>query len=316
MVPRMKSQVITIDCDYVMPEFAAAYLMVEGSRALFIENNTAHAVPKLLAALKRTGLSPEAVEYLIITHVHLDHAGGTSALLKHCPNAQVLAHPKAAKAIIDPSRLVASAKRVYGEANFAALYGELSPIEAVRVRALDDGATIRFGERTLSFFYTKGHATHHFCIHDSGTNGVFTGDAFGLRYPALQSRGLFIFPSSSPIDFDPPEARLSIDRIVGTGADRAFLTHYGEVAELRTAREQLLLHLDAHARALDEAQASSLSGAPLVALCEKRLREHFARYFEQHGGDPGKAAWEVLKLDIEINAQGIAYVAEKRRASV
>ena len=182
--------------------------MVEKDQAAFVDTNTTHSVPLLIEKLRTLGLSPEAVSYLIITHVHLDHAGGASALLKLCPNATLLAHPKAARHMIDPSKLVTSAKKVYGEAQFDQLYGAIDSIPKERVQVIEDGEVIAFGTRTFQFFYTRGHANHHFCIWDSASNGVFTGDSFGLAYPALQKRGLFIFPSTSPTDFDPDEARL------------------------------------------------------------------------------------------------------------
>ena len=310
-------KLITIDCNYLYTQFAAAYLMIENGRALFIENNTARAVDILLKALADAGMSPAQVDYLIITHVHLDHAGGTSALLKQCPNAKVLAHPKAAKRIIDPSRLIESAKKVYGEAQFTSLYGNITPVDPARVRAMEDGESLAFGSRSLSFFYTKGHATHHFCVHDTGTNGVFTGDSFGLRYPALQKHGLFIFPSTSPIDFDPVEARVSIQKIVDTGADRAFLTHFGELGDIENARDQLLAHLDAHERLLDEATDIGLGGKDLTSFCEMKLKEYFADFFERRNWplspEASPESWKLLNLDLELNAAGIAYVAQKRR---
>ena len=159
-----------------------------------------------MEVLKKEGLKPEDVQYLIITHVHLDHAGGSSALLKACPNAVLLAHPRAATHIIDPTKLIKSARLVYGESAFEKLYGEIEPVASARVRVMNDGETVQFGSRNLHFFYTRGHANHHFCILDSGSEGIFTGDSFGLAYPALQKNGLLIIPSTSPTDFNPDEA--------------------------------------------------------------------------------------------------------------
>ncbi|MCM2323755.1 MAG: MBL fold metallo-hydrolase [Oligoflexia bacterium] len=307
-----------IDCQYLQPEFAAAFLLTEGEgaqrRAAFVETNTAHSVPLLLAALKRAGLTPEQVDYVIITHVHLDHAGGAQALMKACPNARLLAHPRAAPHVIDPSKLVASARIVYGAEAFEKLYGEIGPIPAERVRAMEDGETLRWGERTLRFLHTRGHANHHFVIHDSGSDAVFTGDSFGLRYPQLQKHGLFIFPSTSPTDFEPALAQESVRRIVATGARRAFLTHFGEVPELVRAEAQLLEHLRFSEALLGEAIASPLSGEPLRAFCERRLREHYEAFVAREKLGFDRADWELIRLDLELNAQGIVFVAQKRRA--
>lgn len=308
-----KDSVITIDCNYLMPRFAASYLVREKEKALFVDNNTAHSVPLLLKKLDEEGLRREDVEFLIITHVHLDHAGGSHALMEACPNATLLAHPRAAKHMIDPSRLVASAKAVYGEEEFRRLYGEIGPIPASRVREVADGEEIRFGSRGLRFFYTRGHANHHFCIHDTGANGVFTGDSFGLAYPDLQQKELFIFPSTSPTDFDPEEAKKSVRKIVETGAAKVWLTHYGEVTQVQAAARQLEKHLDFSAELLDSAVASGFSDEELTSFCLERLEGYYAGVMRDKGITLTPEVKGMLKLDLELNAAGIAWVAKKRR---
>jgi glyoxylase-like metal-dependent hydrolase (beta-lactamase superfamily II) len=312
IVPRM-SEPITIDCDYLAPEFAAAYLLVEGQEAAFVETNTAHAVPRLLAALERAGRRPEDVRWVVVTHVHLDHAGGASALMKACPNATLLAHPRAAPHLVDPSKLVASARKVYGDAEFERLYGSIEPVAEERVRVMQDNESLAWGSRTLTFLHTRGHANHHFVVHDSASDAVFTGDAFGLAYPTLQARGTFVLPSTSPTDFDSVEAKRSVDRIVAAGR-RAFLTHYGEVKDVATAARQLHEHLDFSAGLLARAAAVTLTGPSLVALCRDQLQGHYAHALEAAGLQPDASTWALLALDLDLNAQGIAWVAEKRRA--
>jgi glyoxylase-like metal-dependent hydrolase (beta-lactamase superfamily II) len=307
------NSVHTIDCEYLWPQMAAAYLLKDGNRAAFVDNNTAYSVPKLLNALEQAGLSPSDVEYVIITHVHLDHAGGTSALMNACPNATLLAHPRAAVHMIDPSKLVASARKVYGNEAFDKLYGEIGPIAQERVRSVEDGEEIPFGSRMLWFLHTRGHANHHFCIYDSGSQGIFTGDSFGLAYPRLQRHGLFIFPSTSPTDFDPGEAKKSIERILATGAQRAYLTHFGMVDNLPSAASQLLIHLDFSEALLKQAIQSSLPDQDLTPFCQKELFSHFEKTMKAQGFQMDKEVWEVLKLDLELNAAGIAHVAKKKR---
>ncbi|MCM2277420.1 MAG: MBL fold metallo-hydrolase [Oligoflexia bacterium] len=306
-----------IDCDYLHPGFAGAFLLVEGpaatARAAFVETNTAHSLPKLLAALARRGLRPEQVELVIITHVHLDHAGGAAALMRACPNATLLGHPRATPHMIDPSKLVASARKVYGEEAFVKLYGEIGAIAEARVRAMQDGEELGWGGGTLKFTHVRGHANHHLVVEDSLARAVFTGDAFGLRYPALQSRGLFIFPSTSPTDFDPREAQASVRKIARSGASRAYLTHFGALEGLAEAEEQLLAHLDFSEKLLEEAVRSPFSGSELEADCERKLREYYRDFSESHGLGFGDAEWELLGLDLELNAQGIAFAAQKRR---
>lgn len=310
---RPSIQPITIDCQYLNPEFAAAYLLVEGKKAAFIENNTAHSTPLLLEALREQGLTPDQVEFLIVTHVHLDHAGGSYSLLKACPQATLLAHPRAAPHLIDPSKLIASAQKVYGAEAFDKLYGEIKPIESHRVRIMQDGEVVKFGGRTLSFIYTRGHANHHFCIFDSQSQSIFTGDSFGIAYPLLQKHGLFIFPSTSPTDFDPTEARISIERILETKAKTAYLTHFGGVENLREAADQLNRHLDFSAELLNRANRYSEDKLSLDQYCKNELTSYFKTTLEKKGYHLNQKEWTLLDLDLDLNAAGIAHVVRKKR---
>ncbi len=303
----------TIDCEYTLPRYAAAYLLVEDGRAAFIENNTVHAVPLLLAALARHGLEPDAVDLCIITHVHLDHAGGSSALMKACPNATLLAHPRAAPHAIDPSKLVGSARAVYGPERFFELYGDIDPIPAERVRIMEDEETVGFAGRTLRFLHTRGHANHHFVVHDQEAEAIFTGDAFGLVYPDLGGQPLFALPSTSPTDFDGPLARASVDRIVHTGAKTAYLTHFGPVTEIGAAADQLKDTLLFSEAVLEQAYRSELPDEQLEAFIAPKLRAHLDERLRTAGARRGDDAWARLAMDLELNAQGLAFVAQKRR---
>ena len=305
----------TIDTLYLgLSEVAAAYLIVDGDRAAFVDNNTNEAVPRLLAALAEQGLTPEQVDYLIITHVHLDHAGGTSALARACPNAKVVAHPRAAPHIIDPTKLVASASAVYGQAEFERLYGTIEPVDEDRVLVMEDEQTLRLDQRELRFLHTRGHANHHFCIVDSASDAIFSGDAFGLVYPALQGEGTFAFPSTSPTDFEPELARQSIQRLVAERPRCIYPTHFGAVRDIEVAAGQLLRHLDFAERLRDDAETSDRPDEALEAYCRARLSDYFAGLLDsmgELGRDP--KIWSHLKLDIDLNAQGIAFAANKRR---
>lgn len=314
-VTLLSTKPILIDCRYVFPKYAAAYLIVEKKRALFVENNTSHAVLILLDELAKAGLKPTQVEYLIVTHAHLDHAGGSSALIQACPNATLLAHPRAAKHLIDPSKLIQGARQVYGDQVFEELYGQIDPIPANRVREIQDGEEIEFGSRLLRFFYTRGHAKHHFCVFDSRANGVFTGDSFGIAYPALQRKGLFIFPSTSPVDFEPNEARISIQKIMDSGAERAYLTHFGEVGEMSQAAGQLLGHLDFHEKLLDRVVSSNLDDKEKLSFCQKELNSYFHEKLSLIGLGSDSLLWDILRPDIELNAAGLVYASQKRKTA-
>lgn len=304
-------RLVTIDCDYLGPGIAAAYLRIQGDEVAFVETNTNHAVPKLLAALEQENLSPKQVRYIIVTHVHLDHAGGTSLLAKACPDAMVLAHPRAARHLIDPSKLVASARAVYGADRFDALYGTIEPIDASRVKQLDDGAEVPFGDTHFRFIHTRGHANHHFIVHDPARSSVFTGDTFGLSYPRLQRGKPFVFPSTSPTDFDAPAAHASIDIVKNLGTHRAALTHFGEVSELEMIAAQLHEWIDLSAAWMEQASKADPADA------EKNIRasivEAMDRAVDRAGFVLDAQDRALLDLDVGLNAQGLAYAASKLR---
>ena len=305
--------VTTIDAEYLGYEgFAATYLLQQGDRAAFIETANAPAVPRMLEVLAEKGLDRTQVDYIVITHVHLDHAGGAASLMQACPNATLLAHPNAAKHAIDPSKLVRSAKAVYGEARFAEMYGTIEPIPAERVRIMDDEESLDWNGRVLHFLHTRGHANHHFCVHDPTSGGVFTGDSFGLVYPVLQTHGLFTIPSTSPTDFDASEAKASLDRIVDTGASTAYLTHFGGVTDLEGVAKQLHTQLDRYGAIVDEAFGSDRDDDQIDAFCRERVDALFDDLLREHGLESPQTR-AILATDIDLNGQGVAFAVKKRR---
>ena len=304
--------IVTIDCNYLEPQYAAAYLIIEGDRAAFVDNNTVFAVPLLMDALDAHGLRPEQVDYAIVTHIHLDHAGGTSALLERCPNATAIVHPRGARHLVHPSRLVTSAAAFYGEETFRERYGTIGPADANRVRAVEDGETLDFGRRKFTFLHTLGHARHHMCIYDSGANAIFTGDSFGLGFPVMQGgTKLFLIASSAPTDFDPAEARKSVERIVNTGAERAYLTHFGGVGPVDKAAEQVLRSVDSMERIMNEAAAANLTGDELTGFCEEAVRKAFADHAADCGVEVTQAGRRILEHEVFLNSRGIAHAVSK-----
>jgi glyoxylase-like metal-dependent hydrolase (beta-lactamase superfamily II) len=211
---------------------AACYLLVEDGRAALMDTGTSHTVPRLLELLERLGLGPEAVDYVMPTHVHLDHAGGAGALMAACPNARLVTHPRGAPHLVDPARLAAGARAVYGEAGFRELFGELVPVPVERVEAAPDGHRIDLAGRVLEFVDTPGHANHHACIRDERSGGFFTGDTFGISYRELDTAdGPFLFAPTTPVAFDPEAWQGSIDRLLARDPRVMYLTHYGPLAD-------------------------------------------------------------------------------------
>ncbi len=292
-----------IDTGLVRPGFDAAWLVVEQGRAAFIDCGTSHAVPAMLQALARLGLGPEAVDWLILTHVHLDHAGGAGALLAHLPHARVLVHPRGAPHLIDPSRLVAGATAVYGAEEMARSYGQVLPIDPARVHCASDGQSIDLAGRALLCIDTPGHARHHLCVFDARSRSWFTGDTFGISYRELDGpHGHFIIPTTSPVQFEPEPLKQSIVRLLDHAPLAMHLTHYGSVGQVDRLGQQLLEQIDAMVVIGRQALAVGENGL------EDRLFSALSAYYAHRAEQAGLAAEPVLRalaIDIRLNAQGM-----------
>lgn len=312
--PSTEDCVTIIDCHYVYEKTAASFLLDAGNEAAFIETNTSHALPYLLSALKDKNISTKKVKYIIITHVHLDHAGGTAALLQHCPNATVVAHPRAARHIIDPQRLVESARMVYGHELFEKLYGTIAGVPAERIITPEDGSSLALGDRELRFFYTRGHANHHFVIFDTKDRTVYTGDSFGIAYPLLQSGSRpFIYPSTTPTDFDPAEAHRSYDLIASLGARRAILTHFGEWGDISTGTAELHRLMNEIEKIYAYLLKHDLNQEKAAAYAEEQLESLFLKELRERGIYPTEEQLQMLRIDTGINAQGIVFSALRQK---
>jgi len=294
----------TLDAEYVRPGLAAVHLIVEQGHAAIVDTGTHRAVPHVLAEMADLGLRPEQLDYVIVTHVHLDHAGAAGAFLAACPNAKLVVHPKGARHMIDPGKLVAGSIAVYGEAVFRELYGEIVPAPAERVIEADDGFALDFRGRRLTFIDTPGHARHHYCILDAGSNSLFTGDTFGISYREFDVDGRpFIFPTTTPVQFEPDALHGSIDRLVATGAEAAFLTHYGRVAGLSHLAAQLHAQID---ELVAMAQAAPGEGDTRHAGLKQAVEENMMKHLRAHGCTLGDdVCKELLANDVELNTQGL-----------
>jgi glyoxylase-like metal-dependent hydrolase (beta-lactamase superfamily II) len=293
-----------IDTGFHRPRFDAAYLLVDSGRAAFIDTGTNFAVPRLLAALDALGLARDAVDLVIPTHVHLDHAGGVGRLMRELPRARALVHPRGLRHMVDPSALHQGALAVYGAEAMAREYGELVGVDAARASATHDGMTVQLGTRSLRFADTPGHARHHHCIWDESSQGWFTGDTFGLSYREFDtSRGAWLIPSATPVQFDPDALRGSIARLLEAGPQAMYLTHYGRIGDVARLAGQCVQVLQAmvdiglaHRLATD--RHARLREA-LLAMYLQSMREHGCRFNDEEGA-------ALLEMDVELNAQGLA----------
>jgi len=301
---------ITIDAD-VTPRFTACYLRLAGDECAFVEAHTSHALPRLMKALQDAGRKPEHVRWIILTHAHLDHAAGASALVAACPNATLVAHPRAARHMVSPQKLIDGATAVYGAERFKALYGTIAPIAASRVRALEDGESIDLGGSKLTVWHTAGHANHHFVVDDPATETVYTGDAFGLVYPDLQKHGRFTLPSTSPTNFDADLARASLDKVLSLGERFVCPTHFDAHEDAATIAAQVRRFIDLAGQWVDEAARGDETQAAMTT----RLSQAWADAITRVAPSFGAEEMDLLALDIELNAQGLAFAANAKRAA-
>ena len=297
-----------IDTGYERPGLAACYLIEHQGAAAFIDTGTYYSVPHLLETLESKGLSPSMVEYVIPTHVHLDHAGGAGELMRHCPNARMVIHPRGARHMIDPSRLKAGAMAVYGEAAFKSQLGDLIAVPEDHVIKAPDESRVELNGRELVFLDTPGHASHHFCIYDPMSEGLFTGDTFGVAYPELASaNGPYIFPPTTPVQFDPEAWLASVDRLLSLNPKRMYLTHYGMVTDIKNLATQLKRRIQEYADL-----ARSLGADEAKKNLESRLTERTTREV-QAAGNPlsDEEIGRLINMDMNLNAQGLGVWLER-----
>ena len=297
--------VFAIDTGFHRPRYDAAYLIVADGHAAFVDTGANHAVPRLLVTLEALGLARHAVDYVIPTHVHLDHAGGAGALMRELPAATMVVHPRGARHMIDPTALYQGALAVYGATEMARTYGTLVPVEEARIRLSHDGMTLPLGSnRALHFIDTPGHARHHHCIWDPATRGWFSGDTFGSSYREFDhaANGAWILPSTVPSQFEPVALRASVLRLLSFSPDCVYVTHYGRVSDIPRLAARVLSMLDAmleigrRCRAVDDRHE----------VLKRELAALYAVRLKAHGIEPTPAALAVVAMDVELNAQGMA----------
>ncbi|NBQ68228.1 MAG: MBL fold metallo-hydrolase [Nitrosomonadaceae bacterium] len=294
-----------IDAQFHRPKRAAIHLIVEKGAAALVDTGTSFSIPGVVASLEHKNIAVEDVAYVILTHIHLDHAGGASECMRLFPNAKLVVHPRGASHMANPARLVAGAMGVYGEAEFKRVYGEIYPIDAARIIEAPDESRIDLNGRSLLFLDTPGHARHHNCIFDERSQSFFTGDTFGVSYREFDVNGLeFVFPTTSPVQFDPAAAHASIDRIMRYQPRYAYLTHYSQIGNLAHHARSLHELLDAHVEIAQRAK----NDEDRQAVISKALREILLQRLEQQGCRlPLDTIDELLRSDIRLNTQGLIH---------
>lgn len=225
---RLADDLWILDTRYLdEPGIIASYLLTGRHGAALIDVGSGATLNTLLRAIQEAGVDPGAIGHLVLTHIHLDHAGAAGALLRSCPRARVYVHPRGAPHLVDPSKLLASAARIYG-ADMDRLWGTMEPVPRDRLTVLADGDELRVGERAFHAVYTPGHAVHHIAYHDGEHAALFAGDVAGVRLEDVP----VVRPPTPPPDLQLEDWYASIARIEALRPDTLYLPHYGKVTEV------------------------------------------------------------------------------------
>jgi len=309
--------IYTIETHYLQRDrFAGCYLLEDSGEAAIIETNTNYGVPGILAGLAEVGLKREQVKYVIITHIHLDHAGGAGELLRHLPNAQLLLHARGKRHLIDPEKLIESVKLVYGEEKYHEFYGDVLPVPKNRVSIGEDNQVITVGKRDLLILETPGHAKHHIVLFDRQTGSLFSGDAFGIAYPRFAPQGeRFVFASTSPTQFEPETALMTYDKIMGLKPARILHTHYGSNEQVDSAYRQLVDWIHFSMDIADRRYGQGLRDEALFSALRDDLYTRFAEKIHGPGASLSPEEREFLFLDADLNAKGMAHTIQVKAGS-
>ncbi|MFL6604412.1 MAG: MBL fold metallo-hydrolase [Steroidobacteraceae bacterium] len=302
-----------VDAEYVRPGHAAVHIIRHNGRGAFVDTGTNYSVPYLLAALEELGIARDAVDYVFLTHVHMDHAGGAGLLMRQLPNARMLVHPRGVPHMIDPSNVVAASQAVYGEEEFRRLYGEIVPVDPERIVSVPDGFRCELAGRELELIHTPGHALHHYGIVDRAHACIFTGDTFGVSYRELDTpHGSFIVPTTSPSQFDPDQLISSIDRLMSYAPESMYLMHYSRVTGTPRLAESLKSQIREFVRIVREREALPDAHNAIRAA----LLEFWLKLLQEQGSTraAGDVA-QILESDLELNAQGLLIWSARQRRS-
>lgn len=300
-IARAGPDLILIDTGFAgTPEAAAVYLLLGASPGL-IETGPASCAETVLAGIASAGLGPADIRSIAVTHIHLDHAGAAGTLARRLPNTQVYVHPVGAPHLADPSRLLKSAARLYGD-DLVRLFGETEPVPEERLRVLNDGDRLRIGDRTLVAVDTPGHARHHHAYWDETAGDLFTGDIAGVALP----RSRFVRAPTPPPELDLPAWKVSLARIRALRPRRLLLTHFGPHAWVEELLEQLERRLDEGLARVRELVRAGMDAEAVTA----EMRALALRQIEALDGAGAAGRFEVI-MPLRQSVLGLIRYIEK-----
>lgn len=283
------------------------YVIKEAELTL-VETGPSPSVKYVKQGLQSLGFSLEEVKYIIVTHIHLDHSGGAGLLLKDCPNATVVVHPRGARHLSEPRKLAAGARAIYGD-SFEELFEPIVPIPEERLLIKGEGDTLQIGtDCTLQFLDTPGHSRHHFSIYDPISNGLFTGDTTGIRYEQLARDSIdFFLPSTSPNHFDPEAMRDSIQRVRKMNVDRIYFGHFGMTEKVNEALTQVSDWLEVFVELGEKVMNEEKGYDELSERMFQKVKNHLGKLGVPEEHD----VYVIINLDMQVSALGLIDYLQK-----
>jgi glyoxylase-like metal-dependent hydrolase (beta-lactamase superfamily II) len=286
----------------------AGYL-IRGDRPCLVETGTAPSAPVVRDALAALGIGAHDLATVVVTHIHLDHAGGAGDIAAMFPAAQIVVHQRGARHLADPSRLMAGARMVYGTA-LERLFGVLAPVPAERIVALDDTGTVDLGGgRRLDSHYSPGHAKHHVGLVDSDTGDLYVGDAAGVYLPDTGD----VRPATPPPDFDHQTALASLRKFAALRPSRLMFSHYGPVGQVGETLDRSAEEITVWVEETRQARAAGLDLDHAVAMVRDRTKARYAA--TSPDADPALAEKFERVSSARGNVEGIMHWLDKAEQS-
>jgi len=288
------------------PNRISGYL-IRGPRNVLVETGSSPSNPVIQSALNSLSMAPEQIDAIVVTHIHLDHAGGAGKLMQQCPNAKLLVHPNGKKHLCQPQRLIEGARKVYGT-EFETLFSPILPVPEDRIVPVTTGDRFELGDgREIRFFEAFGHARHHIIAFDNQSRGIFSGDIAGVFQDRIQKKSgrVICFPNTAPTQFDPAEMKASYDLMMGLKPETLYFSHFGRVGSAIAVLEAAKAWIPFFSEECVKYYRQHPSQEKLAAYLQQRMLDSIIR----EGVSPDSIDQALLAFDNGLNAQGIiAYV--------
>ena len=305
LVKQINSTMYCIDCHDIGREKRTGCYVLKGNKVTLIETSASPSIPYILKGMKELDIDCHDVEHIIVTHIHLDHAGGAGLLLEHCPNATIYVHPKGARHLEDPSRLIAGARLVYGD-SFDELFDPIIAIPKERLKVMEHEEQLRLEDRTLTFYHSPGHANHHFSIHDSLSNGIFTGDTAGVYYRELKNESFtLVLPSTSPNQFSPEAMLQSLSMFEQLNPDFIYFGHFGCHTNPTDVYQQMRYWLPLFVQCGQQAMKKYDDTDDRISETVSLIKQMVTDYLTERGISENHPVFEIIDIDLPVCSMGL-----------